>query len=154
MPDPEKEKTAAVVATTETSAAATATPATPAPAAKTTAVTEEASSQYFFGEPLVGFDPSEITGSLVGIEGMHGSGRATQIALLQEGLGSDGLAAAPDILAERAAGDGLRARIQKSPSDQLLGSRTGHVPFTRPLLVVHPLSDDDQARIRSHGQEA
>jgi len=92
MPDPEKEKTAAVVATTETSAAAPATPATPAPAVKTTAVTEEASSQYFFGEPLVGFDPSEITGSLVVIEGMDGSGRSTQIALLQEWLESEGFA--------------------------------------------------------------
>ena len=92
MPDPEKEKTAAVVATTDTSAAAPATPATPAPAVKTTAVTEEASSQYFFGEPLVGFDPSEITGSLVVIEGMDGSGRSTQIALLQEWLESEGFA--------------------------------------------------------------
>src|SRR5256885_15555361 len=92
MPDPEKEKTAAVVATTETSAAAPATPATPVAAAKTAAVTEEASSQYFFGEPLVGFDPSEITGSLVVIEGMDGSGRSTQLALLQEWLGSEGFA--------------------------------------------------------------
>jgi len=55
-------------------------------------VTEEASSQYFFGEPLVGFDPSEITGSLIVIEGMDGSGRSTQIALLQEWLESEGFA--------------------------------------------------------------
>jgi dTMP kinase len=51
---------------------------------------EESSSQYFFGEPLVGFDPSEITGQLVVIEGMDGSGRSTQIALLQEWLENEG----------------------------------------------------------------
>ncbi|HMI54119.1 MAG TPA: hypothetical protein VK525_21590 [Candidatus Saccharimonadales bacterium] len=56
---------------------------------KTTAI-EDSSSQYFFGEPLVGFDPSEITGTLVVIEGMDGSGRSTQIALLQEWLESEG----------------------------------------------------------------
>jgi dTMP kinase len=55
-------------------------------------LTEEASSQYFFGEPLVGFDPSEITGNLVVIEGMDGSGRSTQIAFLQEWLESEGFA--------------------------------------------------------------
>jgi len=59
MPDQEKEKTAAV---------ATPAEAPSAPPLKTPAVPEEASSQYFFGEPLVGFDPSEITGSLVVIE--------------------------------------------------------------------------------------
>jgi len=37
-----------------------AVPATPLVAAKTAAAIEEASSQYFFGEPLVGFDPSEL----------------------------------------------------------------------------------------------
>src|SRR5260370_1435215 len=87
MPDQEKEKTAVAVPVAETPAV------TPSPAApKTVVVTEEASSQYFFGEPLVGFDPSEITGSLVVIEGMDGSGRSTQIALLQEWLESEGFA--------------------------------------------------------------
>src|SRR5258707_867453 len=86
MPDQEKEKTAVTVPTTETAAV------TPPAASKTVVVTEEASSQYFFGEPLVGFDPSEITGSLVVIEGMDGSGRSTQIALLQEWLESEGFA--------------------------------------------------------------
>jgi dTMP kinase len=57
---------------------------------KTVVATEEATSQYFFGEPLVGFDPAEITGQLVVIEGMDGSGRSTQIALLQEWLESEG----------------------------------------------------------------
>jgi dTMP kinase len=57
---------------------------------KTAVPTEETTSQYFFGEPLVGFDPAEITGQLVVIEGMDGSGRSTQIALLQEWLESEG----------------------------------------------------------------
>src|SRR5882762_10358697 len=90
MPDQEKEKTAGTVSLTETPAAGP--PAAAPPASKTAAVSEEASSQYFFGEPLVGFDPSEITGSLVVIEGMDGSGRSTQIALLQEWLESEGFA--------------------------------------------------------------
>src|SRR5882762_298979 len=88
MPEQEKEKTPVAVAATETPAAAPPPPA----AATKPAVTEEISSQYFFGEPLVGFDPSEITGSLVVIEGMDGSGRSTQIALLQEWLESEGFA--------------------------------------------------------------
>ena len=57
---------------------------------KAPVTSEEATSQYFFGEPLVGFDPAEITGQLVVIEGMDGSGRSTQIALLQEWLESEG----------------------------------------------------------------
>src|SRR5881296_586888 len=87
MPDQEKEKAAAAVPAAETPAVAP-----PPPASKTVVVTEEASSQYFFGEPLVGFDPSEITGSLIVIEGMDGSGRSTQISLLQEWLESEGFA--------------------------------------------------------------
>ncbi len=87
MPDQEKEKAAAAVPAAETPAVAP-----PPPPSKTVVVTEEASSQYFFGEPLVGFDPSEITGSLIVIEGMDGSGRSTQIALLQEWLESEGFA--------------------------------------------------------------
>src|SRR5260370_34831451 len=92
IPDQEKEKTAAAVPPTETPAAAPPAAAPPPAAAKTATITEEASSQYFFGEPLVGFDPSEITGNLIVIEGMDGSGRSTQIALLQEWLGSEGFA--------------------------------------------------------------
>jgi len=87
MPDQEKEKVVPAPVATDAPAATPALPPT-----KTVAVTEEASSQYFFGEPLVGFDPSEITGSLVVIEGMDGSGRSTQIALLQEWLESEGFA--------------------------------------------------------------
>src|SRR6201981_33987 len=84
MPEQEKEKAAATTTAAET-------PAPPAPTTKVPAADEEA-SQYFYGEPLVGFDPSEITGSLVVIEGMDGSGRSTQIALLQEWLESEGFA--------------------------------------------------------------
>ncbi len=49
-------------------------------------------AQYFFGEPLVGLDPRELNGTLIVIEGMDGSGRSTQIALLQEWLESEGFA--------------------------------------------------------------
>ena len=66
----EKEKASAAPPVTEQPAA----PGQPAPATKVPAAEEEA-SQYFFGEPLVGFDPSEITGTLIVIEGMDGSGQ-------------------------------------------------------------------------------
>ena len=91
MPDQEKEKTATATPATETPAPAPPAPAPPAATTKTAAA-EDVSSQYFFGEPLVGFDPSEITGNLIVIEGMDGSGRSTQIALLQEWLESEGFA--------------------------------------------------------------
>jgi len=81
MPDQEKEKTPGAVPAAETSVA---TP--PVAGAKAVAAAEEVSSQYFFGEPLVGFDPSEITGSLVVIEGMDGSGKSTQLYLLKRWL--------------------------------------------------------------------
>ncbi len=91
IPDQDKEKGAAANPGAETSAPASL-PAAPPTAAKTAAPIEDSSSQYFFGEPLVGFDPSEITGNLIVIEGMDGSGRSTQIALLQEWLESEGFA--------------------------------------------------------------
>jgi dTMP kinase len=91
MPDQEKEKTAAANPAAETSAPSSSPAALPT-AAKTATPIEDASSHYFFGEPLVGFDPSEITGNLIVIEGMDGSGRSTQIALLQEWLESEGFA--------------------------------------------------------------
>ena len=84
MPDHdknEKEK-APVVVDPQQQAPAGTKPAVQAP--------EEDTSQPFFGEPLVGFDPNEITGTLVVIEGMDGSGRSTQISLLQEWLESEG----------------------------------------------------------------
>src|SRR3989441_1528680 len=69
----------------------TATPA-PAQAAHKPAASDDGVAQAFFGEPLVGFDPSEITGSLIVMEGMDGSGRETQVALVQEWLESEGVA--------------------------------------------------------------
>ena len=84
MPDQEKEKQVAAVAV-ETTAAASA-------AGKAAIPAEGDPAQFFFGEPLVGFDPSEISGTLVVIEGMDGSGRSTQITLLQEWLESEGFA--------------------------------------------------------------
>src|SRR5436853_6385234 len=88
MPNQEKEKPAATVTATEAVAPPPPSPPPPKPAP----ASEDSGTQYFFGEPLVGFDPSEITGSLVVIEGMDGSGRSTQIALLQEWLESEGFA--------------------------------------------------------------
>src|SRR5260370_2991182 len=86
MAEQEKDKEKAAGATT---AALDATSASvPGTVVKT--ATEEEASQYFYGEALVGFDPSEITGSLIVIEGMDGSGRSTQISLLQEWLESAG----------------------------------------------------------------
>jgi dTMP kinase len=77
MPDQEKEKTAVASAAPQESAA------------KPPAADSEA-TQSFFGEPLVGLNPTELNGSLIVIEGMDGSGRSTQIALLQEWLESEG----------------------------------------------------------------
>jgi dTMP kinase len=83
----EKEKPPVAVEPTDHHPTVAATPP-----AKTASELEEAGSHYFFGEPLVGFDPAEITGTLVVIEGMDGSGRSTQITLLQEWLESEGFA--------------------------------------------------------------
>jgi dTMP kinase len=88
MPDEEKDKSAAPPAAPPEAPA----PPAPPPAAKPAAPSQEEVAQYFFGEPLVGFDPSEISGTLIVIEGMDGSGRSTQISLLQEWLESEGFA--------------------------------------------------------------
>ena len=104
----EKEKPAASVAT---EASAPPAPA-PAPVVKSASEVEEEASHYFFGEPLVGFDPAEITGTLVVIEGMDGSGRSTQITLLQEWLESEGFAVQTSGL--------RRSNLVGSDIDQLL----------------------------------
>jgi dTMP kinase len=49
-------------------------------------------AQSFFGEQLVGLNPTELTGALIVVEGLDGSGRSTQITLLQEWLESEGFA--------------------------------------------------------------
>jgi dTMP kinase len=87
--DKEKEKPSAVAIVPPESPATTGAPL---PAAKPGPAGEDGNAQYFYGEALVGFDPSEITGNLIVIEGMDGSGRSTQIALLQEWLESEGFA--------------------------------------------------------------
>jgi dTMP kinase len=88
MPDHEKDK--------ERGAAVAAEPSLPAPAAgtqpKVTLQSEEEAASAFFAAPLPGFDSSDITGTLIVIEGMDGSGRSTQISLLQEWLESEGFA--------------------------------------------------------------
>jgi dTMP kinase len=48
--------------------------------------------RHFFGEPLVGLNPAGLSGSLIVVEGVDGSGRSTQITLLQEWLESEGFA--------------------------------------------------------------
>jgi dTMP kinase len=80
MPDQEKDKPSA------------STTAVEAPAAPRPTTPEPEYAQSFFGETLVGLDPGELNGTLIVIEGMDGSGRSTQIALLQEWLESEGFA--------------------------------------------------------------
>ena len=91
----EKEKQGAPAAQEAQQAAAASPAASVSPsaaAAKAVAGGEDGAAQFFYGEELVGFDPTEITGNLIVIEGMDGSGRSTQIALLQEWLESEGFA--------------------------------------------------------------
>jgi dTMP kinase len=83
MPELEKEKEKEKV--TSISSAPEAPPAKAAPA-------EPEDAPAFFGENLVGLNPSELNGTLIVIEGLDGSGRSTQIALLQEWLESEGFA--------------------------------------------------------------
>ena len=83
MPDQDKEKD---------KSNPPAPPAEPAAPAVKMAPSEPEDAQNFFGEPLVGLDPSELNGTLIVLEGLDGSGRSTQIALLQEWLESEGFA--------------------------------------------------------------
>src|ERR1017187_5593373 len=46
----------------------------------------------FYGNPLPGVNPEELSGSLIVVEGTDGSGRSTQISLLTEWLESEGFA--------------------------------------------------------------
>ena len=87
----EKEKTTTVV-TPEASPASQAPQAPASVPSKAVGTADDDSAAAFFAEPLVGFDASEITGTLIVIEGMDGSGRSTQISLLQEWLESEGFA--------------------------------------------------------------
>ena len=80
MPDQEKEKALVVVPH----------PTVEVPPKPGAPIPEGEANQIFFGESLVGLNPHELNGSLIVIEGMDGSGRSTQIALLQEWLESEG----------------------------------------------------------------
>lgn len=91
MSDQEKEKEKPIAATIVPPEVPEAV-AAPVAIVKPAGPGEDGAAQYFYGEALVGFDPSEITGNLIVIEGMDGSGRSTQIALLQEWLESEGFA--------------------------------------------------------------
>jgi dTMP kinase len=85
MPEPDKDKDKEKERDKEKPAAAES-------AVSKTQSPESEDSQYFFGEHLVGLDPSELNGNLIVIEGLDGSGRSTQITLLQEWLESEGFA--------------------------------------------------------------
>ena len=89
MADHEKEKDKEKPIAAET---AEAPPPTASASARSSHAAEEDVASAFFAEPLVGFDPGEISGTLIVIEGMDGSGRSTQISLLQEWLESEGFA--------------------------------------------------------------
>jgi dTMP kinase len=89
MPDQDKEKEKERQVVVEPSQQV---PAAVATSAKIAPLADEDPSNTFISEPLVGFDPGEISGTLIVIEGMDGSGRSTQISLLQEWLESEGFA--------------------------------------------------------------
>jgi dTMP kinase len=110
----------------------------PPPAPKTASVVEEEASHYFFGEPLVGFDPAEITGTLVVIEGMDGSGRSTQITLLQEWLESEGFAVQTSGL--------RRSNLVGSDIDQLL-AKNAVTRLTLALMYATDFFDQVEHRI-------
>ncbi len=135
MPDQEKDKAAAPVP--GTAADPTSTPV-PGPPAKTPAPTEEETALHFYGEPLVGFDPSEITGSLIVIEGMDGSGRSTQIALLQEWLESEGFAVQTSGL--------RRSNLVGQDIDQLL-AKNAVTRLTLSLMYATDFFDQVEHRI-------
>jgi dTMP kinase len=134
MPDQEKEKPSAAATTTTES---TAAPVAGAQAKAPTAAEEEA-AHHFFGEPLVGFDPSEITGSLIVIEGMDGSGRSTQIALLQEWLESEGFAVQTSGL--------RRSNLVGQDIDQLL-AKNAVTRLTLSLMYATDFFDQVEHRI-------
>jgi dTMP kinase len=93
MPDQEKkEKTNAAVGSPEELAGGAPPPNAASKTVPAAPLGDDGAAQFFYGETLVGFDPSEITGNLIVIEGMDGSGRSTQIALVQEWLESEGFA--------------------------------------------------------------
>jgi len=53
---------------------------------------QNGSLSRFYGTPMPGIKPEELSGSLIVVEGTDGSGRSTQISLLTEWLESEGFA--------------------------------------------------------------
>ena len=137
MPEQEKEKEKSTAQTHGGAGEPTAAPVHGAPA-KVAAPSEEETAQHFFGEPLVGFDPSEITGSLIVIEGMDGSGRSTQIALLQEWLESEGFAVQTSGL--------RRSNLVGQDIDQLL-AKNAVTRLTLSLMYATDFFDQVEHRI-------
>ena len=90
MPDQEKEKEKVGTAVVPTEAAPA--PGVPVPAGKPAAPGEDDAAQYFYGEAAGRLRSQRNHRNLIVIEGMDGSGRSTQIALLQEWLESEGFA--------------------------------------------------------------
>src|SRR4029453_8550587 len=114
MPDHEKERDKEKPAMPEGAESLPVSTGAGHSAAKVTAPPDEEVSSAFFAAPLVGFDPSEITGTLIVIEGVDGSGRSTQISLLQEWLESEGFAVQTSGL--------RRSNLVGRDIDQLLGN--------------------------------
>ncbi len=134
MPDQEKEKHAPQASAPEAAAPVPASPTKPAPSG----VPEPEYSQSFFGESLVGLDPSELNGTLVVIEGMDGSGRSTQIALLQEWLESEGFSVQTSGL--------RRSNLVGRDIDQLL-ARNAVTRLTLALMYATDFFDQLEHRI-------
>lgn len=134
MPDQDKDKEREKVATV---AGDGATPPQP-PGAKPSGSGEDGAAQYFFGEALVGFDPTEITGQLIVIEGMDGSGRSTQITLLQEWLESEGFAVTTSGL--------RRSNLVGRDIDQLL-AKNAVTRLTLSLMYATDFFDQIEHRI-------
>jgi dTMP kinase len=139
MPDQEKDKEKAPVEKPLAAAPSDTDSGAPAPAASSKAIPEDGiSQQYFFGEALVGFDPSEVTGQLIVIEGMDGSGRSTQIALLQEWLESEGFAVTTSGL--------RRSNLVGRDIDQLL-AKNAVTRLTLSLMYATDFFDQIEHRI-------
>src|ERR1043166_8059167 len=136
MSEQEKEKEKPGTGTATATAEGTPAPPGTPPAQK--AASGEEASQFFYGEALVGFDPSEITGSLIVIEGMDGSGRSTQIALLQEWLESEGFAVQTSGL--------RRSNLVGQDIDQLL-AKNAVTRLTLSLMYATDFFDQVEHRI-------
>jgi dTMP kinase len=138
MADSEKDKTPPIAPLAGVAASESSIPEAPPKPASSTSMPEEALSQYFFGETLVGFDPNEITGHLVVLEGMDGSGRSTQITLLQEWLESEGFSVQTSGL--------RRSNLVGRDIDQLL-ARNAVTRLTLALMYATDFFDQVEHRI-------